>query len=138
MTGYAQAFREDAEIAINRVLVSHKRNKNILTVRNHQTKKNGEKYTNFGIAARGQLHKETVYGKRTAPNGIEAFHVRKPIESLVTEKHIDKVVDETIRLLILKRVNNLGGFVKGKIPEGTFFINDENGICTGCNTTINF
>ena len=73
------------------------------------------------------MHKETVYGKRTF-NGEEAFHVRKPIESLETAKQIAKVVDESIRLLILKRVNELGGFVKDKVPANTFFIVDENGV----------
>ena len=122
------SFRQDAEIAIEKILVSHKKSKSIVTIRTHKTKKNGKAYINKGIAARGQLHKETVYGKRTAPDGVEAFHVRKPIESLTTKKHIDKVVDESIRLLILKNVDALGGFVKGKIPEGTFYKVDENGI----------
>lgn len=72
------------------------------------------------------MHKETVFGKRTF-NGEEAYHVRKPIESLETAKQIDKVVDETTRLLILKRINELGGFVKDKVPTNTFFVVDQNG-----------
>ncbi len=121
-------FYQDAEKEVHKILVSHKKQKQLLTVRTHKTKKNGITHTNTGIAARGQLHKETVYGKRMAPNSSnEAFHIRKPIESLTTQKHIDKIVDHTIRLLILKRIENLGGFVKGKIPEGTFFTIDENG-----------
>ena len=120
-------FWKDAEKAVNQILVSHKKVSNDITVRTHTTEKNGKKYKNLGIAARGQLHKETVYGKRTF-NGEEAFHVRKPIESLETAKQIAKVVDESIRLLILKRVNELGGFVKDKVPANTFFIVDENGV----------
>jgi CRISPR-associated endonuclease Csn1 len=121
-------FVKDAEDAVERILVSHKKLNNIITVRTHKTEKNGQVFRNVGVAARGQLHKETVYGKRTAPNSDEAYHVRKPIDSLTTEKQIEKVVDNTIRLLILKRVNELGGFVKGNIPANTFFIVDENGI----------
>ena len=121
------SFWKDAEKAVNQILVSHKKVSNDITVRTHTTEKNGKKHTNLGIAARGQLHKETVYGKRTF-NGEEAFHVRKPIESLETAKQIAKVVDESIRLLILKRVNELGGFVKDKVPANTFFIVDENGV----------
>jgi len=123
-----QTFRQDAEIEVEKILVSHKKSSNILTIRTHTTKKNGKNHTNKGIAARGQLHKETVYGKRIAPDGVEAYHVRKPLESLTTKKHIDKVVDKSIRLLILKNVDALGGFVKGKIPEGTFYKVDENGV----------
>ncbi len=121
------SFWKDTEKAVNQILVSHKKVSNDITVRTHTTEKNGKKHTNLGVAARGQLHKETVYGKRTF-NGEEAFHVRKPIESLETAKQIAKVVDESIRLLILKRVNELGGFVKDKVPANTFFIVDENGV----------
>ncbi|MFV8363374.1 type II CRISPR RNA-guided endonuclease Cas9 [Flavobacterium sp. ZT3P35] len=120
-------FVKDAEIAVDKILVSHKKLNNIITVRTHKTDKNGQVYRNVGVAARGQLHKETVFGKRNF-NGEEAFHVRKPIESLSTEKQIEKVVDESTRLLILKRIQELGGFVKDKVPANTFFVVDENGI----------
>lgn len=123
-----QEFRADAEKAVERILVSHKKQKNLLTIRKHTIEKNGKRYTNTGVAARGQLHKENVYGKRTAPNSKEAFHRRKSLEELTSEKQLDKIVDVTIRQLILKRVQHLGGFVKGKIPEGTFFTADENGV----------
>jgi CRISPR-associated endonuclease Csn1 len=122
-----ETFNYDAEKAVEKILVSHKRVANDITIRTKTVEKNGKKHTNFGVAARGQLHKETVFGKRTF-NGEEAFHVRKPIESLETAKQIDKVVDESTRLLILKRINKLGGFVKDKVPANTFFIVDENGV----------
>ena len=120
-------FNFDAEKAVEKILVSHKRVAKDITSRTKTVEKNGKKHTNLGVAARGQLHKETVYGKRTF-NGEEAFHVRKAIDSLETAKQIDKVVDQTIRLLILKRVNELGGFVKEKVPANTFFVVDEHGV----------
>lgn len=122
-----ETFNKEAEVAVEKILISHKRVSNDITIRYKTVEKNGKKHTNKGVAARGQLHKETVYGKRIF-NGEEAFHVRKSIESLETAKQIDKVVDETTRLLILKRVNELGGFTKDKVPANTFFIVDENGI----------
>lgn len=121
-----KTFREDAENAVEQILVSHKKQKSILTVRTHTTKKNGTTYKNVGVAARGQLHKETVFGK--PKNGEEVFHVRKPIDALTTEKQLEKVVDETIKKLIFKRIHVLGGFIKGKIPAETFFVVDENGV----------
>ncbi|HLO73050.1 MAG TPA: type II CRISPR RNA-guided endonuclease Cas9 [Flavobacterium sp.] len=121
-----ETFRKDAEVAVDKILVSHKKVSNDITVRTHKCEKNGKTHVNVGVAARGQLHKETVYGKRTF-NGEEAFHVRKSIESLTTEKQLDKVVDESIKLLIRKRIQELGGFVKGIIPANTFFVVDENG-----------
>jgi|TARA_R110000823_G_scaffold116844_3_gene240029 CRISPR-associated endonuclease Csn1 len=122
------SFRYDAEQAVDGILISHKKQNNIITVRTHKTEKNDKVHKNLGVAARGQLHKETVFGKRKAPFGEEAFHVRKPIESLTTEKQLEKVVDETIKHLIFKRIHFLGGYVKGKIPPNTFFEIDENGV----------
>ncbi|MEY8869144.1 type II CRISPR RNA-guided endonuclease Cas9 [Meridianimaribacter flavus] len=121
-------FRADAEDAISQILISHKKQKSILTVRTHTTKKGDKKYNNTGVAARGQLHKEFVYGKRNAPNSEQAYHIRKPIDSLTTEKQLEKVVDQTIKQLIFKRIHALGGFVKGKIPAETFFVIDDNGV----------
>jgi CRISPR-associated endonuclease Csn1 len=123
-----KTFVEDADKAVNQILVSHRRVSNSITVRNHKTEKNGVVYKNQGIAARGQLHKETVFGQRKAPHSEEAFHVRKPIDSLTTEKQINKVVDEKIRNLIFKRIDQLGGFQKEKVPANTFFIVDEKGV----------
>lgn len=122
-----ETFHYDAEKAVDKILVSHKKVSNDITVRTHKCEKNGKTHVNVGVAARGQLHKETVYGKRTF-NGEEAFHVRKAIDSLTTEKQLDKVVDESIKLLIRKRIQELGGFVKGNIPANTFFVVDENGV----------
>ncbi|MBQ0117135.1 MAG: type II CRISPR RNA-guided endonuclease Cas9, partial [Flavobacterium sp.] len=122
-----ETFRFDAEKAIDKILISHKRAKNIITVRTHTVEKNGQTYKNLGVAARGQLHKESVYGKRTV-HGETAFHIRKSIDGLTTEKHLEKIVDESIKKIIYKRIHELGGFVKGNIPAQTFFTVDENGI----------
>lgn len=121
-------FRVAAEKCIAQILVSHKKRKNIITVRNHTVKINGVKYTNKGVAVRDQLHKETVFGKRQSPHCLEAhFHVRKQISSLTTKKQVDKVVDPFIRKLIHQRVEDIGGYEKEKnVPKGAFF--DENGI----------
>tara|TARA_R110002050_G_scaffold217492_1_gene353528 strand:- start:4996 stop:8370 length:3375 start_codon:yes stop_codon:yes gene_type:complete len=120
-------FRSDAQKMVEQILVSHKQHKSLLTVRTHSSKKNGIVHKNVGVAARGQLHKESVYGLRKAPNSQEAFHIRKPLESLTTEKHLEKIVDKSIKELIYKKVQQLGGFIKGKIPKETFFIIDNNG-----------
>jgi CRISPR-associated endonuclease Csn1 len=122
-----ETFRFDAEKAVDKILISHKRITNDITVRYTKVEKNGKTHINKGVAARGQLHKETVFGKRNF-NGEEAFHVRKSIDSLTTEKQLEKVVDEAIKKLIHKRIQELGGFVKGTIPANTFFIVNENGV----------
>jgi len=122
-------FRTDAEKKTNEILVSHKKHNPVLTIRTSVTENNGEKHINKGIAARGQLHMETVYGKRKSPDQEKhSYHVRKPIESLTTIKHVEKVVDPVIRKLIHERVELLGGYEKGKdIPKNTFFESDDDG-----------
>jgi CRISPR-associated endonuclease Csn1 len=146
-----ESFRKDAENAVEKILISHKKASNDITIRTHTTEKNGEKHKNIGVAARGQLHKETVFGKRNF-NGEEAFHVRKPIDSLTTLKQVEKVVDETTRKIILKRIQirllelndevfnstdirkdkeiqkEIENYHKGIIPSKVFFSVDENGV----------
>jgi CRISPR-associated endonuclease Csn1 len=122
------SFRDDAENAVNQILVSHKRVNNTITVRTHKAEKNGVVHKNKGVAARGQLHMETVYGQRKAPFSEQAYHVRKSIDSISTAKHLEKVVDSKIRELVFKRIEFLGGFQNDKVPANTFFIVDENGI----------
>lgn len=147
-----ETFRNDAEKAVEKILISHKKVSNAITVRTHVTEKNGIKYKNVGVAARGQLHKETVFGKRTF-NGEEAFHVRKPIDSLTTVKQLEKVVDESIKKIIQKRIqarlHELNEEIfnsndvkrdkeiqkeiesyekKGLLPNKVFFVVDEHGI----------
>ena len=52
------------------------------------------------MSVRGQLHMEYFYGFRTPPNGSRGFHKRESIESLTTEKQINKIVDVKIREII--------------------------------------
>ncbi|CAN1558371.1 COG3513 Predicted CRISPR-associated nuclease, contains McrA/HNH-nuclease and RuvC-like nuclease domain [Flavobacteriaceae bacterium] len=95
-------FHTDAQKVINSVFISHKQNKNILTKITKKITKNGQTFKSEGMAVRGQLHKENLYGFRTPPNGDEGFHIRKSVESLVTEKQLNKIVDTTIREIIIK------------------------------------
>ena len=95
-------FHADAQKSINSILISHKQNRNILTKITKNVTKNGKTYKSEGIAVRGQLHKEFVYGMRTPPNAKEGFHIRKSIESLITDKQLNKIVDIKIREIIIK------------------------------------
>ncbi len=120
-----EGFMQQAYRSIHGILVSHEKPHRLLTTRWFTTKKDGMNHRNLGIAARGQLHKETVFGRREH-EGIRSFHVRKSLTELTTEKQILKIVDPAIRNLVLKRVDQMGGFVGGKIPEGTYVEKDGN------------
>ncbi len=123
-----ETFRKEAEEAIAGILVSHKKTNRVLTSRMTKTKKKDREYINLGLAARGQLHKESVYGKRMPPMAQEGFHIRKPLESISTKTHVEKVVDPMIRKLLEEEIKEAGGYENGKdIPKGVFFEQSEDG-----------
>ncbi|MDD2386996.1 MAG: HNH endonuclease domain-containing protein [Bacteroidales bacterium] len=113
-----KGFDIDVKNSIDCILVSHKKQNKTLS-------KNRK-----GYCVRGQLHKENVFGKRQAPNQVEGFHRRDKITELQNNKHIAKVVDDTIRKLILEHlrdncnVNILDpkGF---NVPKDAFYKNGE-------------
>lgn len=120
-------FFSYAKEATDSILVSHRRENKILSARTYRTRKEDKLYENLGVSARGQLHKESVYGKRQPPLSDEAFHIRKPITELKTEKQIKKVVDPVIRKLIFERIEKIGGFENAKVPQNTFYEANEEG-----------
>ena len=119
-------FDNDVKEALDKVIISHQKKDKIVTRTLHKIRKRGILYRNQGVAARGRLHKETYYGKRTTASG-EAFHLRKPLEAITTLKHINQIVDPVIKKLVFNRIQYLGGFIKGKIPKNAFFITTKTG-----------
>jgi CRISPR-associated endonuclease Csn1 len=100
-------FRTEAAEKINGILVSHKARTKILTSNVKKSVKNGVAYQNKSVAARGELHEATVFGRRTAPGRETAYHVRKPIQNL-TPAAIPKIVDDRIRALVVERLQAFG------------------------------
>jgi len=101
------SFRQDAELNILSILVSHKAERKILTQRTFRIKKGKTEYRNQGISARGQLHKDTAYGKRKPPGQEEAYHVRKPLKGL-SEAAFPKIVDPRVQALVYDRLRQRG------------------------------
>lgn len=97
------SFKTDVEKAAKGILISQKQNNRVLTRINKVIHKNGDKFISKGYAVAGQLHKESVFGKRKAPNDKEHFyHIRKSVESLTTEKQLQKIVDPVVRNIVIK------------------------------------
>lgn len=94
-----KTFREDAERAVDRILVSHKKSTSILTVRTHSTKKNGKTYKNVGIAARGQLHHQTVYGNNKHCK-LDEFVYSVAINSL-SFNQLNNIIDANLKKAII-------------------------------------
>lgn len=95
-------FVKDAEVAVERILVSHKKLNNIITVRTHKTEKNGQVHKNVGVAARGQLHLETVYGQNKNCEKDEYVY-RVDIKSL-SFSQLTSILDANLKEVIIKEI----------------------------------
>jgi len=117
-------FRSDAEKSAMNILVSYYKNNRALDLGQKYIVKNGNKYLTRVSAIRGQLHKDTVFGKRTPPDGRTAYHIRKPITTLKNKTHVQKVVDKTIRMMIEEHLReNCGVDITKKydVPPDAFY-----------------
>jgi len=134
-----ETFRADVEEQIENILISHKRNTKVLSRKTTRIKKersqNGKKetisYTFKGGGPRGQLHNESIYGKRKNPiTEKEAFHIRKPLSEINSKTKVDKIVDPTIRNLVLNHLKNHGVDTSKKkfnFDSSIFFkVNEDN------------
>ena len=82
------------------------------------------KFLTGGDSARGRLHQETYYGAINYDGNIK-YVVRKPLDSL-TEKDLDKIVDETVKGIVKGAVEAKGG-LKEALADG-IYMNKEKGI----------
>ncbi len=93
-------FREQAKKHLENVLVSNKAKNKVVTKNKNKTKsKNGEK-TKIELTPRGQLHKETVYGKYQ-------YYVNKDekVSAKFDKETIDKVANPIYKKLLLQRLS---------------------------------
>ena len=82
------------------------------------------KFLTGGDSARGRLHQETYYGAINYDGNIK-YVVRKPLDSL-TEKDLDKIVDETVKGIV-KGAIEAKGSLKEALADG-IYMNKEKGI----------
>lgn len=109
-----ETFNYDAEKAVDKILISHKKVSNDITVRAHITEKNGVKYKNVGVAARGQLHLETVYGQNKNCNTDEYVY-RVDINN-ISFSQLTSIVDFNLKEVIVNEI-----FKKLELNEIEFF-----------------
>lgn len=95
-------FRADALNSINSILVVHRQNREIIKRIKKNTRLNGRTYVSQGMSVRGQLHKDTVYGKHYIPGSDEpGYHVRKQITDLTSlSKIADAGTHEILRTFV--------------------------------------
>jgi len=122
-------FRQVAKEHLENVLISHKAKNKVVTINKNKIKsKNGEK-VKTELTPRGQLHKETVYGK---------YHYYESKEEKVGPKFdletIEKVANPAYKAALLKRFSENGNDPKkafgGKnaLSKNPIYINLEQNI----------
>lgn len=124
-----EGYWQDAKEAVDKAIIVHRADKRVLTVRQVKVKKEGKSHKNKSIAARGTLHKETVYGKRTAPGQRTAYHIRKSLQEIQNEKHVAKIADKQIQKLIIEHLKGLHIDTSSRysVPADAFFTKQEDG-----------
>lgn len=96
-------FREEAKKQLESILISYKAKNKVVTLNKNITKKSGGTNQRIQLTPRGQLHKETVYGK------LQQYVTKEEsINAKFTEEYIAKVAKKEYREALLKRLQQNG------------------------------
>lgn len=96
-------FREEAKKQLENILISYKAKNKVVTKNKNITKANGGTNQKIQLTPRGQLHKETVYGK------LKQYATKEEkVGANFTEEYIQKVAKKEYREALLKRLKENG------------------------------
>ena len=123
-----KSFKKDVEREFYAMPISFQRPKQCFAIAVRKHKEGKTLYTQRSDSARGQLHKESFYGKRKSPHHeTHGFHIRKAVEHIQTAKQVKKIVDPVLRQRIYDLVDASGGFDNGKIPKDALIYRGDDG-----------
>lgn len=132
-----EGFRNDVRSSVGKILVSFSvRNRTITRLPGRVRKeiyKDGKRRTVWvrtdGIAARGALHADTIYGRHLSVSGEVFYHYRKPLSYIDSKAKVDKIVDAAVRAQVQNRLLELGVDITRDytIPKNVFMQVDANG-----------
>ena len=92
-------FREEAKKQLDSILISYKAKNKVVTKNKNVTKKSGGTNQKIQLTPRGQLHKETVYGK------LKQYATKEErVSASFTKEYIQKVAKKEYREALLKRL----------------------------------
>lgn len=92
-------FREEAKKQLESILISYKAKNKVVTKNKNVTKKSSGTNQRIQLTPRGQLHKETVYGK------LQQYATKEEkVSANFTEEYIQKVAKKEYREALLKRL----------------------------------
>lgn len=128
-----EGFRNDVIKSVNEILVTFRPESKPYTKGKKKVKKAGQTFNNLGFTARGQLHKETVYGLhedvpvKDQSEIIKTYRVRKDITTITSKKQVHSIADPGLIKMIENRLEGMGISVEKdyKIPSHFFFKNGD-------------
>jgi CRISPR-associated endonuclease Csn1 len=92
-------FRSEAKKQLESILISYKAKNKVVTNNKNITKKSGGTNQKIQLTPRGQLHKETVYGK------LQQYVTKEEkVNANFTQEYITKVAKKEYREALLKRL----------------------------------
>ncbi|WP_322550166.1 type II CRISPR RNA-guided endonuclease Cas9 [Flavobacterium psychraquaticum] len=92
-------FREEAKKQLESILISYKAKNKVVTKNKNITKKGGGTNQKIQLTPRGQLHKETIYGK------LQQYVTKEEkVNASFTKEYIQKVAKKEYREALLKRL----------------------------------
>ena len=93
-------FRETVKMHLERILISYKAKNKVVTQNKNITKKKSGYNTTIQLTPRGQMHKDTVYGK------IQQYKIKEEsINASFDEAKIERVAKKSYKMALLKRLN---------------------------------
>lgn len=122
----SSSLLEQLTSKMDALLVKHKKRLSVVPKRMLYNHSDGQKNKSAGVSMRGLLHKDTLYGQRTALESHTAMHIRRPIKWLKTTAQVEKIVDPIIRDLVKKQLDRIEE--KGKVfSNNALVIEDDQG-----------
>jgi CRISPR-associated endonuclease Csn1 len=92
-------FRSEAKKQLESILISYKAKNKVVTNNKNTTNKSGGTNQKIQLTPRGQLHKETVYGK------LQQYATKEEkVNANFTQEYISKVAKKDYREALLKRL----------------------------------
>jgi CRISPR-associated endonuclease Csn1 len=92
-------FREEARKQLESILISYKAKNKVVTNNKNRTKIKGGNNVKIQLTPRGQLHKETVYGK------LQQYVTKEEkVGANFTEEYINKVAKKQYREVLISRL----------------------------------
>jgi CRISPR-associated endonuclease Csn1 len=92
-------FREEAKKQLESILISYKAKNKVVTKNKNSTKKSGGIHQKIQLTPRGQLHKETVYGK------LQQYVTKEEkVNANFTAEYINKVAKKQYREALMARL----------------------------------